>query len=55
MPTALNSAKTFSGTHFCWRLSQTQGLVWLEGVVKFKNQPHRDMYVKALIDVLAPV
>jgi hypothetical protein len=28
-----------SGTHFCWRLSKPQGLVWLEGLGKFKNSP----------------
>jgi hypothetical protein len=30
-----------SGTHFCYRLSKPQGLVWSEGLGKFKNSPHR--------------
>jgi hypothetical protein len=30
-----------SGTHFCWWLSKSQGLVRPEGLGKYKNSPHR--------------
>jgi hypothetical protein len=30
-----------SGTHFCYGLSKPQGLVWPEGLGKFKISPHR--------------
>jgi hypothetical protein len=30
-----------SGTHFCQRLSKSQGLVWPEALSKLKNSPHR--------------
>jgi hypothetical protein len=30
-----------SGTHFCLRLSEPQGLMWPEGLGKFKNSPRR--------------
>jgi hypothetical protein len=29
-----------SGTHFCWRLSEPQGLVWPEGLGKLKKFFH---------------
>jgi hypothetical protein len=29
-----------SGTHFCWRLSKSQGLVWPEGLCKLKELIH---------------
>jgi hypothetical protein len=28
-----------SGTHFCYRLTKPQGLVWPEGLGKFKKSP----------------